>query len=150
MDWQEVELLVLVLGLTDVAVVQRHALGGIHLQSMLADSQNRSARCSEVPTNGTGPSPGLYAIPNRYMLAMVSPIRRLLVWLESVTPKAMEINAWQTAMNGKVAKSRLRLPNVSIVQNAGNAKTKLMTPKPRDASRAGVGWDPARKRMIVL
>jgi hypothetical protein len=44
-----------------------------------------------------------------------------------------------TAMNGKVARSKLRLPKVSIVQNAGNAKTKLMTPKPRDASNAGVG-----------
>ena len=85
------------------------------------------------------------------MLAIVSPIRRSLVcWLESVTPKAMEIKAWQTAMNGKVAKSRLRLPNVSIVQKAGNAKTKLMTPKPRDADSAGVGWKPARRRMIVL
>jgi hypothetical protein len=89
-------------------------------------------------------------MPNKYMLAMVSPIRRLLVWLESVTPKAMEINAWQTAMNGKVARSKLRRPNVSIVQNAGNAKTKFMTPKPREASRAGVGWDHARRRMIVL
>jgi hypothetical protein len=117
---------------------------------MLADSENRSANWVGSPTNGTGPSPGLYAMPNKYMLAMVSPIRRLLVWLESVTPKAMEINAWQTAMNGKVARSKLRRPNVSIVQNAGNAKTKFMTPKPREASRAGVGWNPARRRMIVL
>jgi hypothetical protein len=53
-------------------------------------------------------------------------------------------------MNGKVAKSKLRLPKVSIVQNAGNAKTKLMTPKPRDASNARVGWNPARKRIMVL
>ena len=89
-------------------------------------------------------------MPNRYMLAIVSPIRRLLVWSESVTPKAIEINAWQTAMNGNVANSRLRLPNVSIVQKAGNAKTKLITPKPRDASSAGVGWEPARRRIIVL
>jgi hypothetical protein len=84
------------------------------------------------------------------MLATVSPTRRSLFLSESVTPKAMEINAWQTAMNGKVAKSKLRLPNVSIVQNAGNAKTKLMTPKPRDASSARVGPDPALKRIIVL
>jgi hypothetical protein len=108
------------------------------------------ARLLGIRTNGTGPSPGLYAMPNKYMLAIVSPIRRLLVWSESVTPKAMAINAWQTAMNGKVAKSKLRLPKVSIVQNAGNAKTKLMTPKPRDASNARVGWNPARKRIMVL
>lgn len=84
------------------------------------------------------------------MLAIVSPIRMSLFCWESVTPKAMEINAWQTAMNGKVARSRLRLPNVSIVQNAGNAKTKLMTPKPREPSKARVGSDPARRSMIVL
>jgi hypothetical protein len=102
------------------------------------------------PTNGTGPSPGLYAMPNRYMLAIVSPVRSLLVGLESVTPKATEINAWHTAMNGKVARSRLRRPKVSIVQKAGNAKTKLMTPKPREASSAAFGWDPACKSMIVL
>lgn len=89
-------------------------------------------------------------MPKRYMLAIVSPIRRWLVLSDSVTPKAMAISAWQTAMNGKVARSRLRLPNVSIVQNAGNAKTKLMTPKPREASNARVGVDPACKSMIVL
>jgi hypothetical protein len=129
------------------AACSRRHTPAIHVSHVLSELEHES---SESLTNGTGPSPGLYAMPNRYMLAIVSPIRRLLVWLESVTPKAMEIKAWQTAMNGKVAKSRLRRPNVSIVQNAGNAKTKLMTPKPRDASKAGVGWDPARRRIIVL
>jgi hypothetical protein len=69
----------LVLGLTDVAVVQRHALGSVHLQLHVSRLSESGRELFGSPTNGTGPSPGLYAMPNRYMLAMVSPIRRLLV-----------------------------------------------------------------------
>lgn len=39
------------------------------------------------------------------------------------------------AMLGNVNSNRLRRPNVSMVQMAGNAKTKLTRPKPKEASR---------------
>ena len=39
------------------------------------------------------------------------------------------------AMLGNVARSRFRRPNVSIVQIAGNANRKLISPKPQDARR---------------
>ena len=44
--------------------------------------------------------------------------------------KAMHIKSWKRAMNGNVERSKLRLPNESMVQTAGNAKKKLMIPKP--------------------
>lgn len=38
---------------------------------------------------------------------------------------------------GKVNSSKARLPNVSMVQTAGQAKTKLIKPNPQDASCGG-------------
>jgi hypothetical protein len=39
-------------------------------------------------------------------------------------------------MFGNVNRSKVRRPNVSIVQMAGKAKMKLTMPKPKDARRA--------------
>ena len=89
-------------------------------------------------------------MPNRYKLAIVSPILRELCSLPFVTPKAMAMSPWQRAMNGKVDNRRLLLPKVSMVQKAGSANTKLITPKPREARRAGVACKPARRRMVLL
>lgn len=41
-------------------------------------------------------------------------------------------------MFGKVKRRSVRLPNVSIVQTAGQANAKLMIPKPHEARRAVV------------
>ena len=53
-------------------------------------------------------------------------------------------------MLGKVKRSKARRPNVSIVQTAGQAKMKLMSPKPHDAKRALVGLAPALEKIVEL
>jgi hypothetical protein len=52
-------------------------------------------------------------------------------------------------MLGKVKSSRVRRPNVSIVQTAGQANKKLMAPKPKDASRAPILLAPAEAKILL-
>lgn len=54
-------------------------------------------------------------------------------------PKAMAIKAREAAISGNVPKSKGRLPITSMVQKAGNAKTKFRTPKPKEPARAAIG-----------
>lgn len=43
---------------------------------------------------------------------------------------------------------RPRRPKVSIVQTAGQAKVKLVRPKPQDSRRASVVLKPAAEKMV--
>ena len=76
------------------------------------------------PTNGTGPSPGLYATAKRYSPAM---IKRVLPTLN-----AMALSSWNRARKGNVTSSKFLRPNLSIVKKAGIAKAKLIMPTPID------------------
>jgi hypothetical protein len=53
------------------------------------------------------------------------------------------------AICGNVKRSKLRRPNVSMVQIAGQANTKLTSPKPRDAMRASRVEAPACLKMVL-
>jgi hypothetical protein len=53
-------------------------------------------------------------------------------------------------MFGKVNSSRPLLPNLSIDQTAGQAKTKLVRPKPHDRRRESVSLKPAVEKMVAL
>lgn len=53
------------------------------------------------------------------------------------------------AMLGKVNSNRARRPNVSIVHNAGKAKRKLISPKPKEAQRACMAVNPEFLKMVV-
>lgn len=52
------------------------------------------------------------------------------------------------AMLGKVKSSKVRRPKVSMVQIAGQAKTKLTRPKPKEAMRASASLAPARRKTV--
>jgi hypothetical protein len=52
------------------------------------------------------------------------------------------------AMFGNVNSNKLRRPYVSIVQIAGQAKMKLIRPKPNEANRAVLGVAPASKKIV--
>ena len=54
------------------------------------------------------------------------------------------------AMLGKVNKSNARLPKVSMVQIAGKAKMKLMSPNPQDAQNAFSSDAPAFLKTVEL
>jgi hypothetical protein len=53
-------------------------------------------------------------------------------------------------MLGKVKSKRERRPKVSIVQMAGQAKTKLTRPKPKEAMRASFSVAPACLKTVLL
>jgi hypothetical protein len=53
-------------------------------------------------------------------------------------------------MFGKVKSSRPLLPNLSIDQTAGQAKTKFVRPKPQDRRRESVSLKPAVEKMVAL
>ena len=63
-------------------------------------------------TNGTGPSPGLYAMLNKYMPAMISLV---LVKSDSVSMNEIALSNWNNARSGNVTSSRFLRPNVSMV-----------------------------------
>jgi hypothetical protein len=52
------------------------------------------------------------------------------------------------AMLGNVKRRRARRPKVSIVQMAGKAKRKLMSPKPKEAKRAWKSVKPDFLKMV--
>jgi hypothetical protein len=54
------------------------------------------------------------------------------------------------AMFGKVNSSRPLLPNLSIDHTAGQAKTKLVRPKPHDRRSESVSLKPAVEKMVAL
>ncbi len=54
-----------------------------------------------------------------------------------------------TAMAGRVHRSRLRRPRVSIVQTAGMAPMKLMKPKTTEAQSAAVAEKPEEEKIVV-
>lgn len=53
------------------------------------------------------------------------------------------------AICGKVKRSKLRRPNVSMVQIAGQAKTKLTRPKPKEAIKASRSEAPACLKIVL-
>lgn len=54
----------------------------------------------------------------------------------------------QRPISGNVVRSRLRRPKVSIVYMAGMAKSQLVTPVPKDTSRAWLRENPASSKMV--
>lgn len=66
------------------------------------------------------------------------------------TYKAKPVRSNIAAMSGKEISNRFLLPNVSIVQTAGAAKTKLTAPKPKDARSAAVWLNPPMTKMFEL
>ena len=54
------------------------------------------------------------------------------------------------AMSGNDTSSKFRLPNVSIVQIAGPANTKLTAPNPKEAMIADVWLKPPWTKMFEL
>ena len=52
------------------------------------------------------------------------------------------------AMFGNVTKSRLRLPNLSIDQMAGNAKMNVINPNPMETSRHSFTVYPASAKIV--
>lgn len=52
-------------------------------------------------------------------------------------------------LTGKVVRRRFLLPKLSMVQNAGRAKRKLMTPKPREAHSADISLKLAARKISV-
>lgn len=53
------------------------------------------------------------------------------------------------AIRGKVVSSKFLRPNVSMVHMAGKAKTKLIAPKPNEASRAWISLKLASVKMFA-
>ncbi len=64
------------------------------------------------------------------------------------TYKAKPVISSITAMRGNDTRRRLRRPNVSMVQIAGPANTKLTAPKPKEARRAAVWLKPLCTKMF--
>ena len=54
-------------------------------------------------------------MPNMYMPRAMHAIRALLVGLSGAMKKEKPVNSREMPMSGKVVKSKLRRPNVSIV-----------------------------------
>jgi len=54
------------------------------------------------------------------------------------------------AMFGNVNNKRPRLPHLSIDHTAGQAKTKLVRPKPQESSSESVSLKPACEKMVAL
>ena len=67
-----------------------------------------------------------------------------------MTNKEKPVRSSIAAMSGKETSSRFLLPNVSIVQIAGAANTKLTAPKPKDARSAAVWLKPPMTKMFEL
>ena len=65
------------------------------------------------------------------------------------TQNEKPVKSRKSAMSGKVLRSRLRRPKVSIVYIAGMAKRKFMTPKPREAARADWSEKPEEEKMLL-
>jgi len=50
-------------------------------------------------------------------------------------------------MSGKVVSKRFLRPKLSMVKNAGRAKSQFMTPNPREADRALIGENFASRKI---
>jgi hypothetical protein len=74
------------------------------------------------------------ATTNRSTYKAMRPVRKTLFssGRKNIIPAAKRVQA----MLGKVASSKDRRPNVSMVKMAGKAKTKLTAPNPSEAKRA--------------
>ena len=68
----------------------------------------------------------------------------------NMTHKEKPVRSSIAAMSGKETSNRFLLPNVSIVQTAGAAKTKLTAPKPKDARSAAVWLNPPMTKIFEL
>ena len=68
----------------------------------------------------------------------------LLSGSKNIKPVAIK----HQAMFGKVNKSKKRRPKVSMVQIAGHAKMKLMSPNPKDARRHWRGEKPPCSKIV--
>jgi|SRR5712664_3635584 hypothetical protein len=75
----------------------------------------------------------LQTIPKRYRPRATQAIRASE---ELGIQKLNPVKNKHRDMRGKVVRSRLRRPKVSMVYTAGMAKRKLITPQPREAPRA--------------
>lgn len=54
------------------------------------------------------------------------------------------------AMLGNVNSSKPRLPNLSMVQTAGHANAKFVSPKPHESRRESVSLKPAVLKIVAL
>ena len=79
---------------------------------------------------------------------MKNAITGTLALLSDGIRKAKPAASRHHAMFGKVNNIRLRRPNVSMLQIAGNAKTKQTSPYPNDARSACVVLYPASEKTV--
>lgn len=85
---------------------------------------------------------------NRYMPVVIMPT--LSFGLLSGIQNEKPVQKRHNARKGNVTRSKFLLPKVSMVKNAGSAKTQFRMPVPIEAKRADEVEYPEAVKMVVL
>jgi hypothetical protein len=137
----------------------------VAVAKLMPMSRMYSGYASAEYVNGTGPSPGEYTIAKRYIPSATHAIRAVDVSgiqnekpvnsnardirgnVMSLPPPSVSGITIPCSSKGAAHKRFLR-PKVSMVYTAGNAKRKLMIPKPSEAKSESRSLKPAPRKML--